>query len=85
VLEKILKRGLSKAEDTMHLLDEPTQELNTAENYGLKIMQALNASDTLGCLGRPVEIQAYAGRIVIRQEGSIVGEHRRRFGRGETL
>jgi hypothetical protein len=33
----------------------------------------------------PVEIQAYADRIVIRQEGAIAGEHRRRFGRGETI
>jgi hypothetical protein len=36
-------------------------------------------------VGRPVEIQAYADRIVIRQEGAIAGEHRRRFGRGETI
>jgi transposase len=36
-------------------------------------------------VGRPVEIQAYADRIVIRQDGTIVGEHRRHFGRGETL
>jgi hypothetical protein len=36
-------------------------------------------------VGRPVEIQAYADRIVIRQEGAIVGEHRRRCGRGETI
>jgi hypothetical protein len=36
-------------------------------------------------VGRPVEIQAYADRVVIRQDGVIVGEHRRRFGRGETL
>jgi transposase len=35
-------------------------------------------------VGRPVEIQAYADRLVIRQDGAIVGEHRRRFGRGET-
>jgi len=35
--------------------------------------------------GRPIEIQAYADRIVIRQDGAIVGEHRRRFGRGETI
>src|SRR5690348_1690870 len=35
-------------------------------------------------VGRPVEIQAYADRVVIRQDGAIVGEHRRRFGRGET-
>src|ERR1700720_629427 len=36
-------------------------------------------------VGRPVEIQAYADRVVIRQEGTIVGEHHRRFGRGETI
>jgi hypothetical protein len=35
-------------------------------------------------VGRPVELQAYADRIVIRQDGAIVGEHPRRFGRGET-
>ena len=35
-------------------------------------------------IGRPVELQAYADRIVIRQDGAIVGEHQRRFGRGET-
>jgi hypothetical protein len=32
-----------------------------------------------------VEIQAYADRIVIRQDGVIVGEHARRFGRGHTV
>jgi hypothetical protein len=36
-------------------------------------------------VGRPVEIHAYADRIVIRQDGTIVGEHRRHFGRGETI
>jgi transposase len=36
-------------------------------------------------VGRPVEIQAYADRIVIRQDGAIVGQHGRRFGRGETI
>jgi len=36
-------------------------------------------------VGRPVEVQAYADRIVIRQEGQIVGEHARCFGRGETI
>lgn len=34
--------------------------------------------------GRPVEIRAYADRIVIRQDGIVVGEHRRRFGREEV-
>jgi len=36
-------------------------------------------------VGRPVEIQAYAERVVIRQDGAIVGDHCRRFGRGETI
>jgi transposase len=36
-------------------------------------------------VGRAVEVQAYADRIVIRQDGAIVGEHRRCFGRGETI
>src|ERR1700730_4589273 len=48
-------------------------------------------------VGSPIEIQAGAcpragqrpdrgaDRIVIRQDGAIVGEHRRRFGRGETI
>jgi transposase len=36
-------------------------------------------------VGRPVEVQAYANRIVIRQDGRVVGEHSRSFGRGETI
>jgi hypothetical protein len=36
-------------------------------------------------VGRPVEVQAYADRIAIRQDGMIVGEHRRCFGRGVTI
>jgi transposase len=36
-------------------------------------------------VGRPVEVQAYADRIVIKQDGEIVGEHQRRFGRGQTV
>lgn len=36
-------------------------------------------------VGRPVEVHAYAERIVIRQDGVIVGEHARVFGRGQTV
>jgi transposase len=36
-------------------------------------------------VGRPVEIHAYADRIVIRQDGRIVAEHRRSFARGATV
>ena len=35
-------------------------------------------------VGRPVEIRAYADRIELRQDGRIVGEHRRGFGRDQT-
>jgi DNA replication protein DnaC/transposase len=35
-------------------------------------------------VGRPVEVHAYADRIVIRQDGRVVAEHPRAFGRGET-
>ena len=38
-----------------------------------------------GAVGRPVEIHAYADRIVIRQDGRVVAEHARCFGRGETI
>jgi transposase len=36
-------------------------------------------------VGRPVEIQAYADRIVLRQDGAIVAEHPRCMGRGQTI
>jgi hypothetical protein len=38
-----------------------------------------------GAVGRPVEVHAYADRIVIRQDGRIVAEHRRSYSRGETI
>src|SRR3954464_14447323 len=36
-------------------------------------------------VGRPVEVHAYADRIVIRQDGRIVAEHPRSFSRGDTV
>jgi transposase len=36
-------------------------------------------------VGRPVEIQAYADRIVLRQDGVVVAEHVRCMGRGQTI
>ena len=42
-------------------------------------------SVSASAVGRPVDIHAYADRIAIRQDGRIVGEHRRSFGRGETV
>src|ERR1700722_6187903 len=42
---------------------------------------SVNAS----AVGRPVEIHAYADRIVVRQDGRVVAEHARHHGRGETI
>ena len=42
-------------------------------------------SVSASAVGRPVEIHAYADRIVIRQDGRVVAEHPRSFGRGETI
>ena len=36
-------------------------------------------------VGRPVEIRAYADRIELRQDGRLVGEHARSFGRDQTI
>ena len=36
-------------------------------------------------VGRPVEIRAYAERIEFRQDGRLVGEHARSFGRDQTV
>ena len=42
-------------------------------------------SVSASAVGRPVEIHAYADRVVIRQDGRIVAEHPRCYGRGETI
>jgi hypothetical protein len=42
-------------------------------------------SVSASAVGRPVDIHAYADRIVVRQDGRIVAEHRRAFGRGHTV
>src|SRR5271168_4829142 len=42
-------------------------------------------SVSASAVGRPVDIHAYADRIVIRQDGRTVAEHRRCYGRGETI
>jgi transposase len=42
---------------------------------------SVNAS----AIGRPVEIYAYADRIVIRQDGRVVAEHPRSYARGATI
>ena len=36
-------------------------------------------------VGRPVEVQAYADRIRVRQDGEVVADHQRCFGRDQTL
>ena len=36
-------------------------------------------------VGRPVEVRAYADRIELRQDGRVVGDHPRAFGRDQTI
>ena len=36
-------------------------------------------------VGRPVEVRAYADRIELRQDGRVVGDHPRAFGRDQTV
>ena len=43
------------------------------------------ALERVPALGRPVEVRAYADRIELRQEGRLVGEHARCFGRNQTI
>jgi hypothetical protein len=42
---------------------------------------SVNAS----AVGRLVDVYAYADRVVLKQDGVIVGEHARRFGRNQTV
>lgn len=42
-------------------------------------------SVSAAAVGRPVDIRAYAERIELRQDGRVVGAHRRAFGRGATV
>jgi hypothetical protein len=42
-------------------------------------------SVSASAVGRPVEIRAYADRIELRQDGRVVSEHHRVFGRGQTV
>ena len=42
-------------------------------------------SVSASAVGRPVEIHAYADRVVIRQDGGIVAERPGCYGRGDTI
>ena len=42
---------------------------------------SVNAS----AVGHPVEIQAYADRIIVKQDGRVVADHARSFARGATI
>src|SRR5438309_7031258 len=44
-----------------------------------------NYSVAASAVGRPVDVHAYADRVVIRQDGRTVAEHARCYGRGETV
>ena len=42
-------------------------------------------SVTASAVGRPAEVRAYADRIEVRQDGQIIGQHPRSFGRNKTI
>ena len=45
-----------------------------------------NRYSVMACaVGRPVEVRAYADRIVVRQDGQVVADHARCFGREQTV
>lgn len=45
-----------------------------------------NRYSVMACaVGRPVEVRAYADRVVVRQDGQVVADHARCFGRERTV
>ena len=44
-----------------------------------------NNEYSVSAASRPVDIHAHADRIVVRQDGGVVAEHSRCYGRGETV
>ena len=42
-------------------------------------------SVSASAVGHPVEVHAYADRVIVRQDGRIVAKHPRNYGRGETV
>ena len=42
-------------------------------------------SVTASAVDRPVEVLAYTERVEVRQDGRVVGEHARAFGRGQGV
>ena len=69
-------------------LCRPVRRIPRGAGVGLEDLPgALRQQQILGAQApsTPVEVHAYADRIVIRQDGRIVAEHSRSFGRGETV
>ena len=67
------------------LSSQPQIEIVTRDRggaYALAAARALRGAVQVGAL---YEVRAYAERIELRQGGKIVGEHRRDFGRDQTV
>ena len=77
------------AEPPAHSLSRTLRQIPRAAGFCVEdVPGPLRQEQILGerrAVGRPVEIHAYADRIVIRQDGRVVAEHARCFGRGETI
>ena len=72
-----------------HPLSRPVRWLPRPAGLGVEdVPGAVRQQQILGERQRgraPVEIYAYADRVAIRQDGRIVAEHERTFGRGKIL
>ena len=81
--------GLRRRAAEAHSLSRPLRRLPCAARFGVEDLLVRfdnnKYSVSAGAVGRPVDIHAYADRIVIRQDGRIVGEHHHSFGCGETV
>jgi len=61
------------------------QGLDAADSLDRVRRKVAGSDDGASVVRRPVDIHAYAERVVIRQDGRIVAEHPRRYGRGATV
>jgi transposase len=65
--------------------DQTVWQMFEAERHSLVQFDKNKYSVSACAVGRPVEIRAYADRIELRQDGRVVGDHRRCFGRERTV
>ena len=76
----------SRRSGQAHFLSRPLQRVPLDSDLGVEdlprsVRQQQIYSVSASAAGRPVDIHAYAERVLIRRDGGIVAEHPRRYGR----